>query len=302
MSGPSQSESQRRGKPKIVYVMGAGRSGSTIFGVALGNCADIFDAGEMEAWLRRSGVPNFGGTDRMRFWAGIREDVEGADLYGDQAWLCIEHSSSLLRVDRWPARRQLRSRYRQIADELYRAIIKASGVTNVVDTSHYPLRVRELQALGSIDLYLIYLVRDPHSVVASFDKRDVDQQPKAPLATNIYLWVTHLLAVSIFLQHRRDRRCLVRYEDFIRDPHGILRDILRRVGISADVPDLSCLKTGIPFQGNRLLTAEVLPLHSNPVRELRRRRITTLLQFPWAIAHSRLRPIATPHHPTRPML
>jgi hypothetical protein len=100
-----------RDRTKVIYIMGAGRSGSTIFGVALGNCEGIFDAGELEAWLRRSGVPNFGGDERTQFWSRVRDDVGGDDLYGTRAWLCLEHSSSLYRIERWRARRQLRARY-----------------------------------------------------------------------------------------------------------------------------------------------------------------------------------------------
>ncbi|HEX4467726.1 MAG TPA: hypothetical protein VH025_11110, partial [Solirubrobacteraceae bacterium] len=42
---------------KVLYVMGAGRSGSTILGVMLGNCEGIFYAGELDKWLPREGRP-----------------------------------------------------------------------------------------------------------------------------------------------------------------------------------------------------------------------------------------------------
>src|SRR5271154_7062919 len=119
-------------RPKVIYVMGAGRSGSTIFGVALGNCEGIFDAGELEAWLRRSGVPNFAGSERTQFWSGVRKTVGDHDLFGDKAWLSLEHSSSLYRVDRWWARRRLRVSYRQLTERLLHAVASASGGTHVV--------------------------------------------------------------------------------------------------------------------------------------------------------------------------
>ncbi len=286
-------------KPQVIYVMGAGRSGSTIFGVALGNCTDIFDAGEMEAWLRRSGVPNFDGADRLNFWAGVRNQVGGADLYGDRAWLSLEHSSSLLRIDRWATRRRLRHRYRQIMEDLYRAIMDASGQPVMVDTSHYPLRVRELQALEGINLYLIYLVRDPHSVVASFNRRDVNQPSKSPVGTNLYLWATHLLSIFIFHRQPAHRRLLVRYEDFVANPQEMLREILGSIGVSDVPPDLSSLKTGIPFQGNRLLTSEVLPLRSDTGPRPTKHVVTTLLQSPWTFIHTTLHPTAGSSTPSK---
>ena len=48
-------------KPKVLYIIGAHRSGSTVLGVTLGNCADMFFAGELHSWLSRGGVPSFGG-------------------------------------------------------------------------------------------------------------------------------------------------------------------------------------------------------------------------------------------------
>ena len=57
---------------KVIYVMGAGRSGSTILGVTLGNCERFFFAGELDKWLARSGVPQLEDAERIRFWSAVR--------------------------------------------------------------------------------------------------------------------------------------------------------------------------------------------------------------------------------------
>lgn len=44
-------------RPKVIYVMGAGRSGSTILGVVLGNCTNVFDAGEARRVATTVGDP-----------------------------------------------------------------------------------------------------------------------------------------------------------------------------------------------------------------------------------------------------
>ena len=62
-------------RPRVAYVMGSGRSGSTILGVTLGNCAGIFYAGELDAWLRTSGVPPQNGAERARFWGAVADEV-----------------------------------------------------------------------------------------------------------------------------------------------------------------------------------------------------------------------------------
>jgi len=277
----------------VIYVMGAGRSGSTILGVTLGNCAGVFYAGELDKWLVRSGVPQLGGSERGRFWSIVREDVDGAaELFGGEAHSCLDRSSALFRIHKWAARRRLRRRYRHVAEELYRAIARARGVTHIVDTSHYPLRARELQELDGIDLYLIFLVRDARSVVASLDRRDVVERRFGALAANAYLWLTHLLSVFVFLRHPRDRRLLLRHEDFVADPEGILRDVLDRVGSPAAIPHLTSLRTGIPFHGNRLIRSDVIALRGDASRPPGGAHVTTLLQLPWKAIFPRLQPVA----------
>jgi hypothetical protein len=281
------------GRPKVIYVMGAGRSGSTILGVTLGNCTDVFYAGELDAWLARSGSPQLDDPDRVRFWEGVREHVDGAaELYGLEAQLSIERSIALFRVHKWATRRRLRRSYKRVTERLYRAVSGAAGTSVIVDTSHYPLRARELQSLSGIDLYLVYLMRDPQSVVASFNRKDVQQYRKSTFTTNVYLWLTNLLAVAVFLRHPRDRRLFVRYEDFIADPGRILADILATVGTGQPPADLAHLRTGFPFQGNRLIRDDVIALGGDAPEHGRPSPVTAVLQLPWTALLGRLRPLA----------
>ncbi len=286
------------GRPKVVYVMGSGRSGSTILGITLGNCTDFFYAGELDNWLTRSGVPAIGGSERTRFWSTVRDAVDGArELFGGESHRYLERSAAVFRINGWRARRRLRPRYRRVSEDLYRAIATTAGVSHVVDTAHFPLRARELQHLDGIDLYLVFLVREPQSVVTSFtrnvNRHDVGRRQLLTLATNRDLWLTHLLAVIVFLRQRRDRRMFLRHEDFLADPEGMLRDILDRLDSSASVPDLTSLRTGLPFRGNRLINSEVVALQAKAERPARGSRITALLQLPWPAVFSRLKPTVT---------
>jgi len=287
----------RPDRPTVIYVMGAGHSGSTILGVALGNCEDFVFTGELDRWLPRSGVPQFGGSERARFWSTVSDQVDGAaDLFGDEARRCIERSSSLFRLGSWRARRRLRKRYRRVTEDLLRAIARASGATHIVDTSHFPLRARELQALGGIDLFLVLLIRDPRSVVASYTKpvnrHAVAERRVRILTKNADLWLTYLLSVFVFLCQPRDRRLFLRHEDFVADPEGVLRDVLDRVGSRAAIPDLTSLEIGFPIQGNRLLWSETVALKREPVSPVRGSRVTGLLQLPWSPVFARLKPAA----------
>lgn len=288
-----------KGRLKVLYVMGAGRSGSTILGVALGNCDGVFFAGELDRWIARAGVPREG-RERRRFWAGVRTGVEQApELAGGRATV-LERSSALFDPRRWPARRRLRRRYRQISEQLYGAIAPAAEATMIVDSSHYPLRARELQALDGIDLYLLLLVRDPQAVVASLGRRDVPERRFGLLAANAYLWLTHALSLLVFSRQPSARRMLVRHEDFLADPEQTIREILRLCDCAAAPPDFGALQTGVPFHGNRLVHSHVVALARHSAPATRSSRTTALLQRPWIAALSRLRPALATRPGPRP--
>ncbi len=281
-------------RPKVIYVMGAGRSGSTILGVALGNCAHVFFAGELDHWLVRAGRPSSRRAETERFWRAILQDMgDQAELFGG-ATSSLERSSALLDVRRWPQRRRLRARYRQASERLYVAIAGATGATHIVDTSHYPLRAREMRALEGIELFLVYLVRDARSVVASLGRRDVRERTFGPLTANAYLWLTQALSTLVFVSHPRPRRLLVRYEELVRNPEMVLGAVLRHCECDAAPPQLTELHTGVPFHGNRLIESEVVTLERSPgPAPARRPSLTALLQLPWKAVAWRLRPAAS---------
>jgi hypothetical protein len=284
-------------RPKVVYVMGAGHSGSTILGITLGNCEGIFFAGELARWFRWEGKPPRRGAERAQFWDGVREQVE-IDLSGPEA-RSVERSSAAFRLAGRIAQRRRRARYARGAEELFRATARATGATHIVDTSHFPRRARILQGLGGIDLYLLFLVRDPQSVLASYKSKEIATWPKrVTVMTNTYLWLTHLLALFVFLRHPRERRLFLRHEAFVANPEGVLRDIFETIDSSASTPDLSALETGVPFQGNRLIRSDVVALRRHPPEPPRGSRVTALVQSPWRVAFALLRPTATTSAPT----
>ena len=274
--------------------MGAGKSGSTIFGVTLGNCEGFVFAGELFFWTVRSGLPVFSGSKLGDFWREVREQVDAEGLFGTEVARRLERSRSLLRVDAWRARRGLRSRFRRVSDNLYREIARVADAEYVVDTSHFPLRARELRSIPGIDLHLVLLIRDPRSVVASYMRRTKGGRRRRGLALLSYnagLWLTYLLSLLVFLTHRRDRRMLVRHEQFLADPESALREILERTGSRSAVPDLTSLCTGYPLQANVLVRSPVVALRAHTEPPPKGSLLTSALQLPWALILPRLRPV-----------
>ena len=69
----------------------------------------------------------------------------------------VERSSVSFRVDLWPARRRMRPLYRQVAEQLVTAVADVADARYVIDTSHFPLRARELRKGGSEEALVLGL-------------------------------------------------------------------------------------------------------------------------------------------------
>jgi hypothetical protein len=241
----------------------------------------VFYAGELDKWLLRSGKPKREDAQRAQFWESVRERVADPEpLFGRTARRYIERSSALLRIGGWSERRRIRESFRRVTTELYRAIAETAGVTCVVDSSHYPLRGRELQSLSGIDLYIVFLVREPQDVIASFARDDVVEPRFNTITTRAYLLLTHLLSVWVFLKQPSQRRLVLSHEDFLEDPEGVLRFLLDHLGSPAPIPDLTSLSTGFPLQGNRLIFEDSVSLLRRQARSDHALSSKRLLELP----------------------
>ena len=248
----------------------------------------------------RSGVPVFDRDELRRFWQDVSPEVDPEGLFGNEVSRALERSGSVFRVHMWLARRRLRGRYQRVMRNLYRGIARAARADNIVDTSHFPLRARELRKIEGIEVYLVLLIRNPRSVVASYTRHvesGVLRRSLAVLRKNAELSLTYFLSTIVFLSHRRDRRVLVRHEEFVDNPEGVLRGLLDQFSLPATIPDLGSLRTGYPLLGNTLLRADTVALRSHPESPPRGWPITALLQLPWAIILPRLRPAASASTP-----
>ena len=242
--------------------MGAGRSGSTTLGITLGNCEDVFYAGELDNWLRA-----------LRRAAGRRRRA-------DRFWERRARRSSR-------TRRRARRAVRQRVPARDRALAVAVSHSQVAGSraAASPLPARSPRtSTGRSTRAATVTPRGRHLALPaarvascsgstastctwcswSGTRRASSRRSTAttsassrsrPLHTNVYLWVTHLLSLLVFLRHPRERRLLVRYERLHRRPGGVVRRDPRG---QPDAPDTSRCRTsaladvGFPLQGNRV--------------------------------------------------
>jgi hypothetical protein len=264
---------------KILYIVGAGRSGSTILDITLGNHPEIESVGELRnitdsAWVGRGARSPFcacgrrldahGVEEICTFWSDVRRrwlEKVTPDEISDYVLLQNDferlRSWSRLLRERYAPSARFR-RYQRLTRALFESIRAASGKTVIVDSSKAPLRAVALTMTPGIDLRLIHLVRDGRGVTSS-RRKSLDKDPEAGVWWNheahsvwntAASWVGANLA-SEGVRHRvgPGRSVRVRYEDFAADPVDTMAKIGDLVGL--DLTELArAAAAGAPLRAN----------------------------------------------------
>ena len=228
-------------KVKVLYVAGAGRSGSTLLGRLLGEPQEAVHVGELVyIWRRCFGENHVCGCGvpflECPFWSevflrgfGGFDGVDYQDILETKRQL--ERTRNLPRLlAPWksPRRQRRLEEYRQVLTTLYRAIAETSGASVVVDGSKSEAYGYLLQTVPGLDLRALHLVRDSRAVAYSLQRRKPDparREPSSALSTTspaqaAFLWDASNLLLTLKMPSRR--RAFLRYEDFVADPLAAL--------------------------------------------------------------------------------
>jgi hypothetical protein len=238
----------RGGEPRIVYVLGRGRSGSTIFAQVLGALDGFFSAGEVRAlWdpvLSHDspcacGEPVTG----CPVWSEVLGKLGHVDRDQAARWQReVVRESRLPRLlrrpadQRWPALAD----YRRVMAEVYSAVTEVTGCRTVVDSSKRPSYAMVVGGLAGLDAYFVHLVRDPRACAYSWRTRRHTGASGATVrqhgAVDATLrWSLLNLGSEAVLWTAGDRRRLrLRYEDFAAAPRETVAAVAALAGGSVD--------------------------------------------------------------------
>lgn len=244
---------------KVLFILGKGRSGSTMLGNVLDTAAGVFNAGEfrrfwgwglLDGYLCACGVP----VPECSLWrevlvrlrdTGPAPDVERmAELTRKvMSWRNVHHlvGDPQRALRRWPGAEE----WVDVMVRVYRAIAEVTGTRVVVDTTKMPVNPLLLGAAPGMRLHALQVVRDPRAVAYSWKRRKVwrdrprhEEMPRYGSAQTAVGWVVRNRTTERLLRRLpSDRSALVRYEDLVAAPEAWTREVLRLVGSGeADVP------------------------------------------------------------------
>lgn len=235
---------------KILYIVGVGRSGSTLLERVLGAVPGSVNAGELNAIFSRvssqdqrcgCGEP-FSTCD---FWQLVGERAYGG--WEPVTARMAQLQPRLIRqrfVPRMASgmagatyRRDL-AEYLDAYHRLYRAIAEVSGAEVVVDASKSTAQLFALRRIDGLDLRVVNLVRDARGVANSWSKSGISKpQSQQGEAMGTYpphrlavLWAALQLECAVLgVAARHATR--VRYEDLVARPRPTVERALTEVGL-----------------------------------------------------------------------
>ena len=243
--------------PRVLFLGGSGRSGSTLIERLAGELPGVCAVGEIvHLWERGllGNEPCGCGTPLLEcpFWAAVGKEAYGGWESFDAARM-LELKAAVDRnrfIPELAAPRLRGTVARDVAAyvdgyrRLYAAVARVSGAELVIDSSKHASLAHALRWCDDLDLRVLHVVRDPRAVAYSWSKElrrnaSADMDTFSPAAA-ANLWTVmnlgfHLLAAR-GVSLRRGR-----YEDFIAAPVSGLREVASFAGVPVRDADLGFL-------------------------------------------------------------
>jgi hypothetical protein len=266
--------------PRVLFVGGCGRSGSTLVDRILGQVPGVSSIGEVVHIWRRGLLGNqLCGCGEpfpdCPFWTKV-----GAEAFG--GWEGVDGRELLAlqrRVDRhrfvplmlapWvlPSYARDLRRHVEVLAALYRGIASVSGARVIVDSTKHASYAFLLRRVPGLDLRILHLVRDARGVAYSWTKvvekpeitGRVEHMPRYSPMRMALRWLT-TNALFHALRAIGVPSLFVRYESLIERPREQLERIVRFAGVPVGDRDL-------PITGEHAVHLD--PTHSvagNPMR------------------------------------
>lgn len=237
----------------VLYVLGTGRCGSTVFSnlvgssegyVSVGEIYYIWDRGLLENRLCGCGIRFFD----CDFWQSVI-NAAGIAPSAARRGLAIRETSARTRNALRPGTDEDIGEFQDLLGRLYRAVLEVSGKKVIVDSSKFPVYGEILAEVEGIEVSGLHMVRDPRAVAYSRARQKRLRPDHAEDVGPAYFqqqgmlrsgstWLGWNLLAEVKWRDRQDRFDRVRYEDFVANPDDAFGMIGNSFGIDVNPPKL----------------------------------------------------------------
>ncbi|SMO55570.1 Sulfotransferase family protein [Balnearium lithotrophicum] len=258
-------------KLKIIYIVGSGRSGSTLLERMLGQHEDVFAIGEsFHGWERAflknqlcsCGVPFYECEIWKKIDSHFNKTLKKMNINFEKFVYLLKNTVRI--------RNYFFNRYKtnatiinKIYTEFYKSILEVSQKKYLIDSSKHPVLAHILSLNDNLELYFIHLIRDPRGVAYSWKKKKLkpiapnkyDYMPQYPsLKTTVHWNVTNYIANKLVTKENV-RYLRLKYEDLVSNPGKMLINIFKFLNLRSDsvVRKIICKENCIILHANHTL-------------------------------------------------
>jgi len=291
--------------PRILYVAGYSRSGSTILEVLLESARGTAGVGEV------SFIGADWANDRLRCTCGepYRSCPVWHDLFTSAAEAIeaheiqrkVEGASALASIERGNLSSELCTAYRDIMHKIFSHASARLGAELIVDSSKSARatvgRFLTLSRYAGLDVRVLHLVRSGYATAASYAVHGSNwvQEGRIPpypavVPRAIVGWrIAHERVMRLLMLVDPRKQMRMKYEDLVRDPVGAITAIGAFSGIDV-APAVDKLGRGEPFPvghqvgGNRMRYQKAITVNLDVTRESSRLGLLELAVYRLAAA------------------
>ena len=263
-------------KIKILYIVGWSRSGSTILGNILGEIGNNFTVGELSSLSSSKLKEMYCGCgekfiDCSQWKEILTKAFSTSDLASVQKKLNNLQGNLLFSIGFILFGRLVLSKtYLESLSHLYSALSQKADGDFVIDESKRPGYMYIINHIPNVDLYPLYLVRDPRAVAYSWQRKKIRKESGQYMEVHgIWYSTSHWIANTIsshLLLSRVSSHYFLKYEDFIENPSFHIAKICKWAKFNGKLDARYCVSTK-PFLDEKTVNIEKTHhlIISNPV-------------------------------------
>jgi len=213
----------------ILYLLGSGRSGTTLLATVLNSTSSIHTSGELHqfyTYLKDRSTCSCGASiNDCEYWSLILKDLNLStkEIYTFEKKQNNEEFHRyipFILLGKKPSKDYISSQ-----ENLFTSLTKNNDKNWILDSSKYIARFLLLNQIPSLNIKGIYVVRDVRGVINSFNKQV--QTPKKPISTIFYYLLTNFFGQLICWLNKDVVK--LKYEEFIENPQATIDQIYNKL-------------------------------------------------------------------------
>jgi hypothetical protein len=232
------------GKIKVVFFTGIWRSGATILARIMETSKQAFFIGEIrEFWVKgndKKSICSCGEKfENCNFWNKVTEEYLKSFPENNTDEISKKIIEFEKRSNYYKLRKYLKNKddkefkksldyYLNHYEKMYEAIAKVTGRKILLDTSRLPRILLALSFSKKIDLYPIFMIRDPRGLINSLIQKDIRHEVRDRRSSlkQILVWnAKNFFNLDLMKKLKNLNSLYICYENFAKNPRNVIEKI-----------------------------------------------------------------------------